>query len=80
MTTLFAILVAGTFLTGCFSAKEVQVEIINAQLIRIDTIYRYSNPQKQLTWMGSDKMEYVSVVDISEGYSIGTRMMVMKTK
>lgn len=64
---------------GCFT-KEIQVEMISAQLIRIDTVHRYSNLQKQLlTWRDKYNMEYVSYVPMNENYIVGTRMALLRT-
>lgn len=66
---------------GCTSVKEVQVEMIQAQLIKIDTIYRNPNiARQQLTWKGEDNIEYVSFVAMDRVYPLGLSLLVMKTR
>jgi hypothetical protein len=77
MKTIFisAALVA---LYGCAAHREVQAEIVNAQLVKIDTVYRYDkNPQKQLTWVDENAIEYVTFASLASNYNIGSRMMVL---
>lgn len=78
MKTLLACIPV-VILAGCFS-KEIQVEMISAELIKIDTVNRYSNIQRQLlTWRDSYNMEYVSYVPMNETYILGTRMSMLRT-
>lgn len=66
---------------GCTSVKEVQVEMIQAQLIKIDTVYRQPNlSRQQLTWKGEDNIEYVSFVNMDQVYPLGVSLLVMKTR
>ncbi|HEX6916222.1 MAG TPA: hypothetical protein VF145_13325 [Chitinophagaceae bacterium] len=78
MKKLFVIAVAAVF-TGCFSTREgIQANLIDAELIRIDTVQRYVNTYQQLlTWRTSDHMEYVSYVPMGRKYVVGTRMAVL---
>jgi hypothetical protein len=66
--------------TGCTSPKQIQVELVNAELIKIDTIFRQTNDLKQLTWKDKDQIQYVSFAAMNEVYPIGTRMLVMRTR
>jgi hypothetical protein len=66
---------------GCTSVKEVQVELIQAQLIKIDTVHRQPNEyRQQLTWRGQDNIEYVSFVSMDQAYPLGVSLLVMKTR
>ena len=66
---------------GCTSGKEIQVEMIQAQLIKIDTIFRRPDlSQQQLTWKGADNIEYISFVSMDQVYPLGVSLYVMKTR
>jgi hypothetical protein len=77
-----ALLLITAVASGCYTRKEIQVEIVNAQLVRIDTIYRYSasETKQQLTWRDSQNIEYVSYAPLQTTYMVGTRMAVLRTK
>jgi hypothetical protein len=73
--------VALVVIAGCYTSKEMQVEIVKAELIRIDTINRYSNIQKQvLTWKDEFNMEYVSFAEMNQVYVLGTKIPMLKTR
>jgi hypothetical protein len=78
MKKLLFIAMAAAF-TGCFSTREgIQANIVDAQLVKVDTVERYYNNQQQLlTWRTSDNMEYVSYVPLGRRYAVGTRMTVL---
>jgi hypothetical protein len=79
LLVLLAMVSAG----GCHIERELQAEMVQTQLIRIDTVNRHSTvhvQRQQLTWRDSDNMEYVTYVPISETYVVGTRMMMLKTR
>ena len=77
-TSLFFIALVAAFLTGCYSTKQVQVEMVNATLVRIDTINRETQYQKQLyTWKDQSNIEYTSFVSMSNRYALGTIMTVL---
>ncbi len=66
---------------SCTSVREIQVEMIQAQLIKIDTIHRLPNEyQKLLTWRGADNIDYISFVSMDQVYPLGVSFVVMKTK
>jgi hypothetical protein len=82
MKTILILLVIAA-LTGCYSSRrDLQVEIVSAELIRIDTIHRYSPAEyrQQLTWRDEQNMEYVSFAPMEAVYAVGTRMPVLKTR
>jgi len=65
-------------LCSCATRKEVQVKMVNARLVKIDTIYRFhTDPQKQLTWKDKNEIEYVTYASFGITYPIGTEMMVL---
>ena len=64
-------------LFACGSAREIEVDIVNAELVKIDTVYRYPNNYQQvLTWKSADNnVQYVSYASLNNSYSIGSRML-----
>ena len=54
---VFAVAVA---LYGCYAERNVQVNIVNAKLVKIDTVYRYRSGEQLLVWKGSNNVQYVS--------------------
>jgi hypothetical protein len=77
-TILMALLVAG--ITGCFTSKEIEVEMVQAELIRIDTVARHPDHQKMLTWRDQDDIDYISYAAMFESFSVGQRMLVMRRR
>jgi hypothetical protein len=79
----FLFLIAIVTLAGCYaSRKEIQVEMISAELIRIDTVHRYSTVENKqvLTWRDDENIEYISYAPMQTVYLVGTRMSVLKTR
>jgi hypothetical protein len=65
-------------LCSCTAPREVQVQMVNARLVKVDTIYRFhTDPQKQLTWKDANEIEYVTYASFGITYPIGTEMMVL---
>jgi hypothetical protein len=82
MKTILAAL-ALWVVVGCSSSfREVQeVDMVRAELVKIDTIWRHPERVKQLTWKDSDDIHYVSFVSIhNENYDIGSSMYVMRKR
>jgi len=75
---LFAVIAA----VGCTNLKQVQqVDMVQAKVIRIDTVFRYPEHVKQLTWKDADDIQYISFVSIyNELYGIGSSMYVMRRR
>ena len=71
-------------IAGCYSNKELQADMVRAEVIRIDTIERYLHnvptKQKQITWRDSDNLEYVTIVPMYAFYSVGTSMTMLKPR
>lgn len=69
-------------LAGCFSRREIQVEMVSAQLVRIDTIYRYAGyeSKQQLTWRDNENTEYVSYAPMQASYIVGSRVAVLRSR
>ena len=73
------LLIVPVLLYSCAGEKEVQVEIVNVELVKIDTIYRGSSVKEQLlTWKAENNVQYVSYQPINSGsFNIGSRMKMM---
>jgi hypothetical protein len=75
---LFAMLLAA--MIGCTYGKELQVEMVKAELIKIDTVFRQPNVKKMLTWRDESNIEYVTFVSMTQSYVLGTSMMVLRQR
>jgi hypothetical protein len=68
-------------LCSCAANKEVQVQMVNARLVKVDTVYRFNtDPQKQFTWKDENEIEYVTFASLGTSHQIGTKMMVLVRK
>ena len=79
---MIVLLLAMVALASCYSPREIQVDIVSAQLVRIDTVFRYLNDKSQqvLTWRDNENIEYVSYVPLQASYTVGTRMSVLRKR
>jgi hypothetical protein len=75
MKTILCI-AAFVYFSSCVSYKEVQVEMVAAELVRIDTITRFERTEQVLTWRSPDKTEYVSYAALGPVYTIGSKVTV----
>jgi hypothetical protein len=63
---------------GCAGEKQIQMNLTDVQLVKIDTIRRYpENAQKLLTWRDENNINYVTFVSLEIYYTVGARMKVM---
>ena len=71
-------------LAGCYTNRELEADMVRAEVIRIDTIQRYhhniATKQKQITWRDSDNLEYVTYVPMYAYYAIGSSMTMLKPR
>ena len=67
---------------GCANLRQTQqVDMVRAELIKIDTIFRHPDKVKQLTWKDQDNIEYISYVSIYNAtYEVGTSVFVMRKR
>jgi hypothetical protein len=80
-TTLAALAFVAILAVACNPAREINVEMVNAQLIKVDTIFRSSdNPKQQLTWRDSDNIEYISIVSMTRSYPVGVVMSMLRPR
>ena len=75
-------------LGGCAASNNVQVEMANAELVKIDTITRYDigraesfwKQEQQLTWRDDYNNRYVSYASLDKRFLVGTKMAVLRAK
>lgn len=63
---------------GCGTEQAIQMNIEDAQLVKIDTVQRYPNAsEKVLTWRTEDRVDYITFVPMASHYTVGSRMKIM---
>ena len=80
MKTFLALLSAAAVVSSCYTPRDVQVDLVCAELIRIDTIVRHTAQEQQLTWRDDFKMEYISYAAMERKFIVGTRMTVFRQR
>jgi hypothetical protein len=76
-----ALLIGIAFTYGCTAEKEVQMDMIDVKLVRIETVQRYPDlTQKILTWTDRNNVSYVTFEPVHVNYKIGSYMKVMVRK
>jgi hypothetical protein len=76
MKTILAI-AAVIAIYSCAPPRELEAEMVNAELIRIDTVFRNQDPQQILTWRDDYNIHYVTYATMNRNYSVGNRMLVL---
>jgi len=80
MKTAITLILCAVFFS-CSVDREIQADIVDFQLVKIDTIQRYPNmKQKLLTWRSDSNIAYVTYEPMSNGFTVGSKMKVMVTK
>jgi hypothetical protein len=79
MGTVLPIVLTGC-LSGCRSDKDIQAEFVNAQIIKIDTLFRYETNKMQLTFQCQNNIRFVSFVPMNTRYKLGSTYQVLLTK
>ena len=73
-------LIAGLYFS-CTTEKEVQANLIDASLVKIDVINRYPNLQRNmLTWKSADNVTYITYVPIYANFNVGVTRKVLVRK
>lgn len=66
---------------ACSSSREIQMNMVDVQLVKIDTVQRYANQdRKLLTWRSDDNVDYITFEPLHVSYPMGTHMRVMVRK
>jgi hypothetical protein len=73
-------LVVGLAVAACNTGKEIQVNMVSAELIKVDTVYRHPRQEILLTFRCQNKLELVSFAPMYRHYQVGTRYQVLLTK
>jgi len=73
------ILAVGTIaaLSGCSTSRQLQAKMVSAELVRIDTAFRYNNPKQMLTWRDDDNVDYVTYAPMGNVFLLGSKMIVL---
>ena len=65
---------------GCRTGKEIQVEFVMAKLIKIDTVQRFTEYEKVLTWQDTDNIRYTCYLPMKKNVTVGMEMLVMRRR
>lgn len=67
-----------TLLYACFPAHEIQAEMVDATLVKVEEVNRYPNiRQKILTWQTDRAISFVTVESATVQIPIGTHTKVL---
>ena len=67
-------------LYSCWSPRELQAEMVSAELVKIDTALRFSRPEQMLTWRDGNDVNYVTYAPMNNTYFVGSKMIVLIKK
>ena len=69
------------FAFACNTEREVQADLMTANLVKIDVVNRFPNQQqKMLTWRAANSVLYVTFEPMSTDVALGEMRQVMVTK
>ena len=57
----FVLIACAGMLSSCYFGRDMQVEKVNVELVKVDTVYRTGGIMKVLTWKTDDRLEYFSM-------------------
>ena len=70
--------VTAVILASCGFERNIEVTPTVAELVKIDTIHRQSDPGELiLTWRTEDNIRYISFEPMESAYAVGSRMKVL---
>ena len=67
-------------LLSCRPGKDIQVEFVTAKLIKIDTVQRFNEYEKVLTWQANDNTRYISYLPMKKRVFVGMEFLVMRRR
>ena len=76
MKTILAVVTIAA-LYSCSPPRELQAEMVNAELVKIDTAFRYSNPEQMLTWRDDNHIDYITYAPMNNVFFLGSKMIVL---
>lgn len=65
---------------GCRTGRDIQVEFVVAKLIKIDTVRRFTEYEKVLTWQDTDNIRYTCYLPMKKNVTVGMEMLVMRRR
>jgi uncharacterized lipoprotein YajG len=78
------ILVAVSLLAaaGCANLKQMQqVDVVEAKVVKVDTVNRHPDLIKQITWKDQDDIQYISYTALDDKtFQVGSIMYVMRKR
>ena len=80
MKTIIVVAMINISVLGCRTGKEIQVEFITAKLIKIDTVKRFTEYEKVLTWQDNDNIRYTCYLPMKKHVTVGMEMLVMRRR
>ena len=80
MKTIIALAMIIIAVLGCRTGKDIQVEFVMAKLIKIDTVQRFTEYEKVLTWQDTDNIRYTSFLPMKKNVAVGMEMLVMRRR
>jgi hypothetical protein len=80
MKTILVVAMSLMAIFGCRVEKDIQVEMVRAELIKIDTVFRSPKTLQLLTWKDRDDVRYISYESLERSFIVGTSMLVMRYK
>lgn len=80
MKTLYAVILC-VLCYACFPSREVQAEMVDATLVKVEEVSRYPNTkQKILTWQTDRSVSFVTFEPSSVNIPVGTHTKVLVQK
>ena len=81
MKVLVVVAICAALTPGCASEKNIQVNVIDVELVKIEVVQRYPNIEKKLlTWRDVNSIDYITFAPMSSEYKVGSTMKVMVRK
>jgi hypothetical protein len=72
-----AVIVVAFGMSSCYVNRDIQVNMLGAELVKIDTVYRYTGSEQLLIWKCSNDVEYISYEPMNKSYQVGSKMVVL---
>jgi len=79
MKTILAVAIIAA-LYSCTPQREVQAEMVSAELVKIDTAFRYNSPKQMLTWRDDNHVDYITYAPMNNVFLLGAKMIVLVKK
>lgn len=73
-------ILAGTTIAAlysCASPRAIQAEMVSAELVKIDTAFRYNNAEQMLTWRDANQVDYITYAPMNNTFFIGSKTVVL---